>query len=148
MCKQKQAKAHAREGKDKEIHDREKELRVRLRKAEQRCRDLQENMQRIQEAGGFLSGPAVVASIPPPVPVMAESRPLDPMRPPAIQNETRGAREGSGGCSLTSSCVTDDRYFDVNWETVPYCESHMEEIHDPPSPVGKLADRVKVFVRN
>lgn len=38
----------------------------------------------------------------------------------------------------------DDRASDFEDEPVPYCESHLEELQDAPTPVGKLVDRVKV----
>lgn len=42
----------------------------------------------------------------------------------------------------------DDRASDFEDEPVPYCQSHLEEIHDAPTPVGNLVDRVQVCQLN
>lgn len=66
---------------------------------------------------------------------------------------TRGSiSPGDGGASRrrsfsrsASNCsADDDRASDYEDEPVPYCQSHMEEIHDAPTPVGNLVDRVQV----
>lgn len=64
---------------------------------------------------------------------------------------TRGSASAAGGASRqsysrsTSACSADDeRASDFEDEPVPYCQSHMEEIHDAPTPVGNLVDRVQV----
>lgn len=63
---------------------------------------------------------------------------------------TRGSVSPPGGgasrqsYSRSASNCSDDRASDFEDEPVPYCQSHMEEIHDAPTPVGNLVDRVQV----
>ena len=57
-----------------------------------------------------------------------------------------GARARRGSYSRSASGADDDRASDFEDEPVPYCESHLEELHDAPTPVGNLVDRVQVRV--
>ena len=57
-----------------------------------------------------------------------------------------GARARRGSYSRSASGADDDRASDFEDEPVPYCESHLEELHDAPTPVGNLVDRVQVGV--
>lgn len=68
-----------------------------------------------------------------------------------VNPSTRGSVSPSAGASRqsysrsASNCsVDDDRASDFEDEPVPYCQSHMEEIHDAPTPVGNIVDRVQV----
>lgn len=57
----------------------------------------------------------------------------------------RGSISRSGsGCDGYGSAL-DDRASDFEDEPVPYCESHLEELQDAPTPVGHLVDRVQVL---
>lgn len=54
-------------------------------------------------------------------------------------NHRRGSHSGA------SSSIGDvDVASDFEDEPVPYCQSHLEELHDAPTPVGNLVDRVQV----
>lgn len=71
-----------------------------------------------------------------------------------VKPSTRGSVSPPGGASRqsysrsASNCsVDDDRASDFEDEPVPYCQSHMEEIRDAPTPVGNLVDRVQVCRR-
>lgn len=55
-----------------------------------------------------------------------------------------GASRQSYSRSASNCSADDDRASDFEDEPVPYCQSHLEEIHDAPTPVGNLVDRVQV----
>lgn len=66
---------------------------------------------------------------------------------------TRGSASPRGGGASrqsysrsASNCSAgdDDIASDFEDEPVPYCQSHMEEIRDSPTPVGNIVDRVQV----
>lgn len=88
---QEQAKAHAREGEDKEVHDREEELRAKLREAEQRCQELQESMEKVREAGKRRGSIAVVPPAAPGDPAGGR----DDMAPPKLSIDVSGKRKNS-----------------------------------------------------
>lgn len=50
----------------------------------------------------------------------------------------------NSGNSRASSVADDDQASDFDEEPVPYCDSHMEEFQDAPTPVGNLAKRAEV----
>ncbi|CAM9538449.1 unnamed protein product [Scytosiphon promiscuus] len=147
-----QAKAHAREGEDKEVHEREEELRAKLREAEQRCHELQESMEKVREAGKRRGSIAVA---PPAAPAGPTEAP--PKLNIDVNPSTKGSLSAPGGSGGTprqsysrsaSSCsADDDRASDFEDEPVPYCQSHLEEIHDAPTPVGNLVDRVQFLTK-
>ncbi|CAM9770841.1 unnamed protein product, partial [Ectocarpus sp. 6 AP-2014] len=151
-----QAKAHAKEGEDKEIHDREEELRAKLREAEQRCLDLQSNMEKVREAGKRRG--SIIVPPPPSGASAGGAEALDDMGLPKLSVDvnpsTRGSLSPGGGGSpqrysrSVSNCSADeDRASDFEDEPVPYCQSHLEEIHDAPTPVGNLVDRVQFITK-
>eukprot|EP00752_Nemacystus_decipiens_P007705 g6888.t1 len=143
-----QARAHANQGEDKEVHDREEELRSKLKEAEQRCRELQESMEKVREAGKRRG--SIVAPPPP-------ANPAEPELPKLsidVNPSTRGSASVPGGAlrqsysrSASNCSVDDDRASDFEDEPVPYCQSHMKEIHDAPTPVGNLVDRVQFITK-
>lgn len=62
----------------------------------------------------------------------------------AVFNDA-GPEGYNAGSSRASSVADDDRVSDFDEEPVPYCDSHMEEFHDPPTPVGNLVKRAEVL---
>ncbi|CAM9640609.1 unnamed protein product [Pylaiella littoralis] len=149
-----QAKAHAQEGEDKEVHDREEELQAKLKEAQQRCLQLQEDMEKVREAGKR-RGSIIV---PPPAAGPADPEALDAMGLPKLNVDvnasTRGSLQPAGGVkrqsysrSPSNTSSHDEVASDFEDEPVPYCESHMKELHDSPTSVGNLVERVQFLTK-